>query len=201
MLEFTLELAQLEPEEFAERALRRSAASSSPARTFASDAAAGDLELLARLGFEMRMVPVLEGVSSTAIRGSCARARSTAAHLLGRPPRSTASSSAATRAAARSASRPRTSRSTRLLVPRYGIYAGARRYRARASIGTNPHYGGPERRIEAFLLDYEGDLYGRRLVVELWARLRDEPAFASEPELIEQIASDVDATRKATRPA
>ena len=38
----------------------------------------------------------------------------------------------------------------------------------------NPHYGGDERRIEAYLLDFEGDLYGRRLVVELWERLRDE---------------------------
>jgi len=31
------------------------------------------------------------------------------------------------------------------------------------SIGVNPHYGGVERRIEAFLLDFEGDLYGERL--------------------------------------
>ena len=51
------------------------------------------------------------------------------------------------------------------------------------------------------LLDFEGDLYGRRLVVELWERLRDEQVFRSEQELIEQIARDVDATRKAVRPA
>ena len=50
------------------------------------------------------------------------------------------------------------------------------------SIGTNPHYGGTERRIEPHLLDFEGDLYGRRLVVELWERLRDEAVFASEDE-------------------
>ena len=64
----------------------------------------------------------------------------------------------------------------------------------------NPHYGGTERRIEAFLLDWEGDLYGRRLVVELWERLRDEQSFDSEAELVEQIASDVERTRAATRP-
>jgi riboflavin kinase/FMN adenylyltransferase len=89
-----------------------------------------------------------------------------------------------------------------LLVPRYGIYAGAALdHRAAVSIGTNPHYGGEERRIEPHLLDFEGDLYGRRLVVELWKRLRDEQVFGSEQELIEQIARDVDATRKAVRPA
>ena len=49
-----------------------------------------------------------------------------------------------------------------LLVPAFGIYAGsALGHRAAISIGTNPHYGGTERRIEAFLLDFEGDLYGR----------------------------------------
>jgi riboflavin kinase/FMN adenylyltransferase len=73
--------------------------------------------------------------------------------------------------------------------------------RAAVSIGVNPHYGGTERRVEAFLLDWEGDLYGKRLVVELWRRLRDERAFGSEAELVEQIARDVEATRAATRPA
>ena len=73
--------------------------------------------------------------------------------------------------------------------------------RAAVSIGVNPHYGGKERRIEAFLLDWSGDLYGRRLVVELWERLRDERAFASEAELVEQIARDVAETRAAVRPA
>ena len=62
-----------------------------------------------------------------------------------------------------------------LLCPRYGIYAGeALGHRAAVSIGTNPHYGGTERRIEPYLLDFDGDLYGKRLVVELWERLRDE---------------------------
>ena len=86
-------------------------------------------------------------------------------------------------------------------MPAFGIYAGsALGRRAAVSIGTNPHYGGEERRIEAFLLDFEGDLYGERLVVELWQRLRDERAFASEEELVTQIARDVARTRTATRP-
>jgi riboflavin kinase / FMN adenylyltransferase len=88
-----------------------------------------------------------------------------------------------------------------LLVPGYGIYAGAAEgRRAAVSIGTNPHYGGGERRIEAFLLDFTGDLYGRRLVLQLWERLRDERAFESEDELVAQIARDVDATRRAKSP-
>ena len=96
-----------------------------------------------------------------------------------------------------------------ILVPAYGIYAGAARlldtedtaeHRTALSIGVNPHYGGVERRIEAFLLDFEGDLYGRPLRVELWERLRDERSFGSEAELVEQIARDVEATRAARRP-
>ena len=50
-----------------------------------------------------------------------------------------------------------------------------------------------------FLLDFEGDLYGRRLVVELWMR-SDERAFESEQDLIDQIALDVDETRRAVLP-
>jgi riboflavin kinase/FMN adenylyltransferase len=88
-----------------------------------------------------------------------------------------------------------------LLVPAYGIYAGSALDRPAAiSIGVNPHYGGGERRIEPHLLDFEGDLYGRRLVVELWQRLRDERAFSTEEELIAQIARDVEETRTAARP-
>jgi riboflavin kinase/FMN adenylyltransferase len=89
----------------------------------------------------------------------------------------------------------------RLACPSYGIYAGsALGHPAAISIGTNPHYGGLERRIEPFLLDFEGDLYGKRLIVEVWERLRDEGVFASEEELIAQIGRDVEATRAATRP-
>ena len=88
-----------------------------------------------------------------------------------------------------------------LACPAFGIYAGgALGHRAAVSIGTNPHYGGTERRIEPYLLDYSGDLYGKRLVVELWQRLRDEAVFETEEELIEQIGRDVDATRAASRP-
>ena len=116
---------------------------------------------------------------------------------------SKARSSRATSAAARSGSRPRTSQSSRISsCPRTGstrarLSAG----RAAISIGVNPHYGGNERRIEAFLLDFEGDLYGKELGIELWERLRDERAFDERGGAGRQIALDVEATRASIRPS
>ena len=137
--------------------------------------------LLRRLGFDVRPVPLVEGVSSSQIRAAAARGRGRGRRAAARAARRGRGHRRrrATRAAGRSASRPRTSRSPpSLLVPAYGIYAGAASATGAAvSIGTNPHYGGAERRVEAFLLDFEGDLYGQRLVVELWQRLRDEAVF------------------------
>lgn len=87
------------------------------------------------------------------------------------------------------------------VLPPKGIYAGAAlSHRAAISIGVNPHFGGTALRVEAHLLDFDGDVYGQPLTVELWQRLRDERAFASEAELIEAIAADVEATRRAVRP-
>jgi riboflavin kinase/FMN adenylyltransferase len=89
----------------------------------------------------------------------------------------------------------------RLLVPPNGIYAGAALgRRAAISIGLNPHFGGSERTVEAHLVDFDGDLYGQRLRIELWSFLRDEAAFVSEAELVRQIARDVDAARATPRP-
>jgi riboflavin kinase/FMN adenylyltransferase len=90
---------------------------------------------------------------------------------------------------------------TEQVLPPRGIYVGAALgHRAAISIGLNPHYGGTTLRVEVHLLDFEGDLYGQRLVVELWEHLRDERAFGSEAELVEAIAADVEAARAAVRP-
>ena len=163
----------------------------------------GDLALCERLGLEARIVPLVPGVSSTEIRRLAAAGEvRAAAPLLGRPVEvegTVVSGDARGGTLGFPTANLRIDHS--LLVPAYGIYAGsARGHRAAVSIGVNPHYGGAERRIEAFLLDFEGDLYGERVVVELWERLRDEAVFANEPELIAQIARDVEATRAATRP-
>jgi FAD synthase len=90
---------------------------------------------------------------------------------------------------------------TGLVVPPNGIYAGAALgNRAAVSIGVNPHYGAPERRIEAYLLDFDGDLYGELLRVELWRFLREEAAFPDENALVDQIGRDVEDVRSASRP-
>ena len=205
VVEFTLELAALEPEEFAERYLRRIGAEVVVAGAdfrFGRDRR-GDLALLRELGFDTRAVPLLEDVSSSQIRQLLREGDvEDVARLLGRPAEVEGTVvSGDRRGGTLGFPTANLAVDPALLVPRYGIYAGsAAGHRAAVSIGVNPHYGGEERKVEAFLLDFEGDLYGRRLAIELWQRLRDERAFETERDLIEQIARDVDATRAARRP-
>jgi riboflavin kinase/FMN adenylyltransferase len=163
----------------------------------------GDLDLLERLGFEVRRVPLVDNVSSSHIRRLLAAGDvERAAGLLGRPPEVEGTVMIGDRRG-KTLGFPTANLALpeEVLVPKLGIYAGAALgTRAAISIGTNPHFGGTERRVEAFLLDYDGDLYGTRLVVELWQRLRDEAAFGSEAELVAAIDDDVARTRSATRP-
>ena len=65
-----------------------------------------------------------------------------------------------------------------------------------ASLGYNPavQTGGPAT-LEAFLFDFQGDLYGRRISIEFLKKLRDEAHFASLEELAAQIRRDCDAPR------
>jgi riboflavin kinase / FMN adenylyltransferase len=202
---FTPELQQLRPEEFAERYLRAVGAEAVVAgEDFRFGVRrSGDLALLERLGFEVVVPDREEGVSSTAIRSALAEGDVlAAARMLGRPFELDGTVVAGDQRGGTLGFPTANLRlEPDLAIPRFGIYAGqALGHRAAVSIGTNPHYGGTERRIEPYLLDFEGDLYGRRLVVELWERLRDEAAFASEDELVEQIGRDVEATRRARRP-
>jgi riboflavin kinase/FMN adenylyltransferase len=202
---FTPELMRLAPEEFAESYLRAIGAEAvSAGADFRFGARrGGDLDLLARLGFRILEVPWVDGVSSTAIRNAVADGDvSTAAAMLGRPFELDGVVVAGDqRGGTLGYPTANLALEPALLCPRYGIYAGeADGHRAAVSVGTNPHYGGTERRIEPYLLDFDGDLYGRRLVVELWERLRDEAVFASEQELVAQIGRDVEATRAAVRP-
>jgi riboflavin kinase/FMN adenylyltransferase len=68
---------------------------------------------------------------------------------------------------------------------------------AAASLGVRPTFGGGDRTLEAYLLDWEGDVYGDTIDAAFVKRLRDELRFASAAELSEQIARDVEATRAA----
>ena len=203
---FTPEVMRLEPAEFAQTYLRAIGAEVVVAgEDFRfGHRRAGDLALLEELGFRTVVAPEVEGVSSSRIRAAVHEGELVeAARLLGRPPEL---DGVVVTGDQRGGTLGYPTANLRvdpdLLVPRYGIYAGSTLgHRAAISIGTNPHYGGGERRIEPFLLDFDGDLYGRRLVVELWERLRDEAVFESEAALVEQIGRDVEATRAAVRPA
>jgi riboflavin kinase / FMN adenylyltransferase len=206
VVDFDLELAQLGPEEFVDRILRPIGTEVVVAGTNFrfGRGRSGDLALLERIGFDVRAVPLVENASSSRIRdllrgGEVERA----ARLLGRPAEVEGTVVAGdARGGTLGFPTANLRADPQLLVPGYGIYAGeAESRRAAISIGTNPHYGGGERRIEAFLLDFTGDLYGRRLVLQLWQRLRDERAFDSEDDLVAQIARDVEATRRAHPPA
>jgi riboflavin kinase / FMN adenylyltransferase len=206
IVEFTLGVARLEPQEFAHEVLRPIGAEIAVAgEDFRfGRGRSGDLELLERLGFETVPVPILEGVSSSRIRELVAEGDvEAAAKLLGRPAE-VEGTVVTGEARGGTLGFPTANLDVRpnVLVPANGIYAGtAGEHRAAVSIGTNPHYGGRERRVEAHLLDFDGDIYGERLVVQLWERLRDEAAFDSEDDLIAQIGRDVEAARRAKAPA
>ena len=163
----------------------------------------GDLDLLVRLGFDVRRVPLVENVSSSHVRRLLqAGDVAPAARLLGRPAEVEGTVVPGDRRGV-TLGFPTANLAVPadLLVPANGIYAGeALGHRAAISIGTNPHFGGRERRVEAHLLDFDGELYGERLVVSLWERLRDEAVFGSEAELVAAIAADVRRTRAALRP-
>jgi riboflavin kinase/FMN adenylyltransferase len=205
VVEFTPELADLAAEDFLETyVLSTGAEAIAAGESFRfGRGREGDLALCERLGLRTSVVPLVPGVSSTEIRRLAATGDvRRAAPLLGRP---LEVEGVVVSGDARGGTLGFPTANLRidhsLLVPEFGIYAGeALDHRAAVSIGVNPHYGGAERRIEAFLLDFEGDLYGRRVVVELWERLRDEAVFESEAALVEQIARDVEATRAAVRP-
>jgi riboflavin kinase/FMN adenylyltransferase len=203
---FTPELMALQPETFAERylgSIGATAIAAGPNFRFGAKRR-GDRETLGDLGFEILEVVPIPGVSSSVIRAALREGDvGEAAALLGRPFELDGVVVAGDqRGGTLGYPTANLALEPRLACPAYGIYAGsALGHRAAISIGTNPHYGGLERRIEPFLLDFDGDLYGRRLVVEVWERLRDEAVFETEADLVAQIGRDVDATRAAVRPA
>ena len=87
------------------------------------------------------------------------------------------------------------------LLPAEGIYAGhawidGQSYATAMSVGSNPTFDESEQKVEAFLLDYHGDLYGRPIEIDFLARLRDIRRFESADHLIDQMALDVKETRR-----
>ena len=91
-----------------------------------------------------------------------------------------------------------------LILPPNGVYCGVTQidkkfFRVALNIGLRPTIAQPhpQLRVEAHLLDFSGDLYGRELELEVGEKLRDEKKFASPAELREQIARDIAAVRNA----
>ncbi|MGH3144218.1 MAG: bifunctional riboflavin kinase/FAD synthetase [Rubrobacter sp.] len=93
------------------------------------------------------------------------------------------------------------------LVPARGVYAGTvlvgeREYTACTNVGVAPTFARQESRVEAHLLGFEGDLYGRVVDVSFAHRIRGEKRFSGVEELKEQIQRDVaQASRLARDPA
>jgi riboflavin kinase / FMN adenylyltransferase len=98
-------------------------------------------------------------------------------------------------------------------IPADGVYAGhlvprdprsgtsLDRLPAAISVGTNPTFQGSRRTVEAFVLDWDGDLYGEHVGVEFAARLRPMRAFAGVEELVTAMACDVERTRALLGPS
>ena len=88
-------------------------------------------------------------------------------------------------------------------IPADGVYAGhlvtrdprsgasRERFPAAISVGTNPTFQGSRRTVEAFVLDYDGDLYGEHVGVEFVQRLRPMAAFPDVDGLLAAMAKDV----------
>jgi riboflavin kinase / FMN adenylyltransferase len=205
VLRFDEGLAALRASEFAEQVLRAIGAEVVTAgETFRfGQGREGDLGLLSELGFDVRRVPLLENVSSSRIRELVhAGETERAAALLGRPPEVEGIVVHGDgRGRALGFPTANLDVPAGLLVPPDGVYAGRTRgRRAAISIGTNPHFDGVDRRVEAHLLDFDDDLYDQRLLVEIWTSLRGQRRFDSLDELVAAIGVDVERTREAARP-
>lgn len=167
----------------------------------------GNVDLLAEmggsLGFEVAHVPLLPAVSSTAVRGLLeAGDVSGAAGLLGRPHEVRGVVEKGDQRG-RDLGYPTANIAVPpdILLPAPGIYAGwyDGGQAAAISVGRRPtfHDGGAPVVLEAYLLDFTGNLYGRRARLSFVGRLRDEERYGSTEALVVQMALDVEATRAA----
>jgi riboflavin kinase/FMN adenylyltransferase len=221
-LPFTLEFSKMAPDEFVHHALVETLHASAVVvgENFRfGHKAAGDVALLGRLGrafgFTAHGVPLLTDdgtvLSATYVR-SCVTAGDvlTAAEVLGRPHRVDGVVERGDQRG-RELGFPTANLRTDAwaAVPADGVYAG-RVVRldewgrtvpggtlgaAAISVGTNPTFEVRQRRVEAYVLDFAGDLYGDGLGVEFVQRLRGMERFDSVDALVEQMHADVGRAR------
>lgn len=89
-----------------------------------------------------------------------------------------------------------------LVVPAPGVYAGmvalpdGRELLSATSIGTNPQFNGTTVRVETYVLDFDEDLYGRDIAVDLRHRIRGQQRFASVDDLTTAMRTDVETARR-----
>jgi len=82
------------------------------------------------------------------------------------------------------------------LIPKDGVYVGwvntqKGKFPSVINIGLNPTFGNKQRSIEAHILNFEGNLYGKSIRIEFVERLRDEKKFRSVRSLVNQIEKDI----------
>jgi riboflavin kinase/FMN adenylyltransferase len=218
VLPFTREFSQLSPEEFVHRALveRLHAAAVVVGENFRfGHRAAGDVGLLTelgrRFGFAVESIGLYGDdsvtLSSTYVR-ACVDAGDVeaAAAALGRAHRV---EGVVVRGDGRGARLGFPTANLQVAphsaIPADGVYAGwlvsgASRWPAAISIGTNPTFGGAERRVEAYALGRDDlDLYGAHAAVDVVARLRPTEPFDSADALVKQMNDDVRRTRELLR--
>ena len=87
------------------------------------------------------------------------------------------------------------------LLPKDGVYVtraylGNSPYPSVTNIGFRPTFGESQQTVEAYLLDFQGELYSQELKIELIEQLRGEKRFSSAEELSEQIKRDVERARE-----
>ena len=90
------------------------------------------------------------------------------------------------------------------LLPKDGVYAAIAHFEggprvAAVNLGANPTFGEHRRKLEAHLLDFEGDLYGQPIEIEFVRRIRDTRPFSGAEELQQQLDRDVAAIRSVVR--
>lgn len=88
-----------------------------------------------------------------------------------------------------------------VLVPKFGVYCckaivDGKTYLAVTNVGNRPTVGGHRVTVEPWLLDFEGDLYGKEMTLEFHAFLRPEQKFASLEELRQEIRKNAEQTRE-----
>jgi riboflavin kinase / FMN adenylyltransferase len=212
VLAFTRALASIEPEAFVKDVLLGRLRAREVVVGYNhrfGRGARGDARLLqdlaARIGFQAHVVPPMTvdgaAVSSTEIRAALQRGDvTTAARDLGRP-YAIAGQVTAGAGRGRTLGVPTANiESDRPVLVARGVYRGRTHldggsHASVVNVGVRPTFGETTLAVEAHLLDFTGDLYGRRVRLDLLDRLRDEMRFPSVDELKAQIARDIAAVR------